>query len=139
MFDSGIDYLIYPRQGKIIIWEYVIPVGVINADSTPSIFLWDYHHVHKPVQILDFSDKSDCQQFVNFCLDDFLSVRMEKLDRLRGGCDINLVRGHDRMNSRHIRVSLGKNVFIALKHIPQQFQFILRKQGASITDLICVV
>ena len=46
MSDSGIDYLIYSRQIKAILWACVIQVGVINVDSPPSFFLWDYHHLH---------------------------------------------------------------------------------------------
>ena len=39
MLDGGVDYLIYLRQGKAILWANVIQVGVIYADLPPSIFL----------------------------------------------------------------------------------------------------
>ena len=40
------------------------------------------------------------------------------------------------MDSWHIRMSLGKNVIVSLKHTFKQFQFILHEQGASKGDLI---
>ena len=52
------------------------------------------------------------------------------------GCDIKLVRGHRWMDSWHIIVSSGENVIVSLKHTFEQFQFILREQGASKGDLI---
>ena len=61
MSDGGINYLIYLGQEKAIIWVDVIQVSVINADSLPSIFLWDYHHVRQSIQIFEFSDESNYQ------------------------------------------------------------------------------
>ena len=58
---DGIDYLIYLRQEKAIIWVNVIQVGVINANYPPSISFWDYHHVRQPIPIFDFSNESNCQ------------------------------------------------------------------------------
>ena len=61
MPDDGIDYLIYLRQEKAIIWVDVIQVGVINANYPPSISLRDYHHVCQPIPIFDISNESNCQ------------------------------------------------------------------------------
>ena len=45
MPNSGVNYLIYSRQRKAILWACVIQVCLINVDSSHSIFLLNYHHV----------------------------------------------------------------------------------------------
>ena len=43
------------------------------------------------------------------------------------------------MDSRHVRMSPSKDVFVSLKHTSEQFQFNLLEAGTSVGDLICVV
>ena len=45
MPDGGVDYLIYPGQGKNILWASIVQVGVINTNSLLPILLWNDHHV----------------------------------------------------------------------------------------------
>ena len=61
MPSGGIDYLIYSRQEKAILWADIIQVGVINANSSPSIFFREYNHVHQPVWIFEFFNESSWQ------------------------------------------------------------------------------
>ena len=43
------------------------------------------------------------------------------------------------MDSQHIKVSPCEDVLVPPKHTSEQFQFIIREQGASIGDLICAM
>ena len=43
------------------------------------------------------------------------------------------------MDSWHVRMSPGKDVFVLLKHAFEQFQFIQREKGASIGNLVYVM
>ena len=82
MSDGGIYYLIYPGQGKTIIWVDVIQVSVVDTNSSFSSFFWDHNHVCQSIGILNFFDKSNCQQLVYFSLNDLLFIRMETSDLL---------------------------------------------------------
>lgn len=61
MPNGSVDYLIYLGQRKAIFWANVIQVSVINVDSSPSPFPWNYHHVRQSIRIFDFFDESTCQ------------------------------------------------------------------------------
>ena len=61
MSDGGIDYLIYPGQGKAILWADIIQVGVTNTNSLLPILFWNDHYICQLAWIFDFSNKFDCQ------------------------------------------------------------------------------
>ena len=82
MSGGGIYYLIYPGQGKTILWADVIQVSVINTNSSFSSIFSDHGHVCQPIGILNFFYKFGYQQLVFFSLNDLLSIQMEASDLL---------------------------------------------------------
>ena len=85
VFGNGVNYLIYPRKGEVVIWTSVIQVGVINTGSSFSSFLRDNHYVFQPIRVFDFPNEFDCQQLVYLDLDDFLPIWMKASNLLANG------------------------------------------------------
>ncbi|RVW57064.1 hypothetical protein CK203_070424 [Vitis vinifera] len=90
-------------------------------DSPFALFLWYHYYICQPIRIRYLSDESGFQQFVNFILDNSLSIRVKASNLLSNGSgcwkDVKLVRGDRGMNSLHIRMCPCEDVMVASKDI----------------------
>ena len=63
---GGVDYLVYARQRKVILWTCFVEASIINRHSPLSSLLFNKNRIGKPVGVEYLSNKSGCQKFGNF-------------------------------------------------------------------------
>ena len=60
---GGVDYLVYARQRKVVLWTRFVEASIINAHSPFPGLLFDKNGIGKPVRVEYLSDKSGYQEF----------------------------------------------------------------------------
>ena len=58
-----VDYPVYARQRKVIIWTHFVEASIINAHSPFPGLLFDKNRIDKPVGVVYLLDESGCQEF----------------------------------------------------------------------------
>ena len=57
---SGVDYLVYARQRKVILWTCLVESSIINAHSPFSGLFPDKDGIGEPVGVKNLPDESGC-------------------------------------------------------------------------------
>ena len=128
--------MIDPRKREGVFRTSVVEVGVINTNSPVPILFRDYHHVHQPFWILDFSYETDSEKFVDLFFDHFSALWVEASQLLpywfMASSNIKVMLGHVTTNTNLNMVRPDEDVRVFLQEGQKFFNFLLGKGGSEV-------
>src|SRR5512144_1661890 len=133
---SGVDNLIYARQGVRILRTCLVKVGVVDAHPKLAVRLGNDHRVRQPLRMDDLTDESGLQKSRHLLADEGLTFRGlpphflpdRPCARPYGETVLNLLPG----DPGHIRRSPCEDVSVCLQEGDERvFLFVVQKTTDS--------
>lgn len=103
-------------ERELVLRASVIEIMEDDTDSDLTVLLGDEDDISQPVQVLFFPDESEIDKFSDFALNILHDIRTEAqllLVRL-GFRNVELVGCHHWVQSKHVFITLGKDIDVLL-------------------------
>ena len=116
MARGGIHKLIDSRDWEGVLWTCLVEICIVDADPSFSIGLFNHDYIRKPFRVMNLPDKLSCEQLFNFFVDCRVVFGIKPSafldDRLVRGVNFKPVCYDVRVNSRHVLMRPGEDVFM---------------------------